>query len=127
VSPQDQHDAAVVLCKRIARNIHRGGGEEQSDHVTLVAAASLTRSVLGHRRARLSECSPWSGGVRVTYGELYPKASRLRLIAAGRVKIISRPVPTFLTTLSAAAIVFLVAAHAASHAAAAYAQFVVTA
>lgn len=114
---QDQHDEAASLCDVLATCVDVGLGEEWCDHDTLVSLADQTRRVLGQRRARRSLCSPWSDGVIVTYEQVLAKASSLRAITASRIHARSRPFPVFLSTLSAAAIVFLVAAHATSQAA----------
>ena len=60
--------------------------------------------------------SPWNDGVIVTYEQALAKAFDLRAITASRIHARSRPLPTFLSTLSAAAIVFFVAAHGTSQA-----------
>ena len=113
---EDQHDEAVSLCDKLATCVHVGLGEQWCDHDTLVSLMGLTRTVLSKRRARRSPCSPWNDGVIVTYEQVLAKASSLRAITAFRIHARSRPLPVFLSTLSAAAIVFLVAAHGTSEA-----------
>ncbi len=113
---QDQHDEAASLCDKIATCVHVGLGEKWCDHDTLVSLTDLTRTVLSKWRARKSLCSPWNDGVIVTYEQVLAKASSLRAITASRIHARSRPVPVFLSTLSAAAILFLVAAHGTSQA-----------
>ena len=113
---QDQHDEAVSLCDKLATCVHLGLGEKWCDHATLVSLTDLTRTVLGKRRARGSLCSPWNDGVIVTYEQVIAKAASLRAITASRLHVYPRPVSGFLSTLSAAAIVFLVAAHGTSQA-----------
>jgi hypothetical protein len=94
-----------------------GLGDRWCDHDTLVSLGELGRSVLGARRARLAESAPWAKGVIVTYGEALAKADTLRTLASVHAGDHSHPMPVFLSTLSAAAIVFLVATHFAAHAA----------
>ncbi len=113
---QDQHDEAVSLCDKLATCVDVGLGELWCDHDTLVSLADLTRTVLGKRRAGTSLCSPWNDGVIVTYEQVIAKAFDLRAITASRLHVCPRPVSVFLSTLSAAAIVFLVAAHGTTQA-----------
>ena len=111
---QDQHDEAVSLCDGLATCVHLGLAEAWCDHDSLVSLTDLTRTVLGKRRARRSLCSPWNNGVPVTYEQVLAQASSLQAITVSRIHARSRPLPVFLSTLSAAAIVFVVAAHGAS-------------
>ena len=109
---RDQHDKTVSFCDKLTTCVHLGLGEQWCDHDTLVSLTGLSSSVLGKRRARTSFCSPWNDGVIVTYDQVLAKATSLRAITASRIHARSRPLPVFFSTLSAAAIVFFVAAHA---------------
>ncbi len=113
---QDQHDEAASLCDKLATCVHVGLGEKCCDDDTFVSLTDLTRTVFGKMRARRSICSPWKDGVIVNYEQVLAKASSLRAITASRIHARSRALPVFLSTLSAAAIVFLVAAHGTSQA-----------
>lgn len=111
----DQYEEVASLCDRLTTCVDVGLGRRWCDHATLVSLAHLTRSVLGERAGR-SPCFPWHDGILVTYEQALDKAHILRATTAARVHDRARAVPVFLTTLSAAAIAFLVAAHGASKA-----------
>jgi len=115
VTLQDKHEKVVSLCDKVATCVDVGLGRHRCDHGTLVSLAELTRGVFG-KHAERSPCFPWHEGLIVTYEQVLDKASLLRDTTAARVQDRARALPAFLSTLSAAAITFLVAAHSASKA-----------
>ena len=80
----------------------------------LTSLAALTREVLGRRPVHSSGCYPWHEGLLVTQRNLLAKAERLRAITGSRLAAQAEPVTKFFSTLSAAAIVFVVSTHFAS-------------
>jgi len=112
--PQPDLERAIKLCDSLSTCVEVGLGDRWCDQDTLVAMCELCRRLVGSARARTSPCAPWSDGVILTNEQALVKATELKDIAESRCRSATHPVPAFLSTFAAAAIMFLVATHAAA-------------
>lgn len=112
--PQPDLERAIKLCDGLRTCVEVGLGDRWCDHDTLVTMSELCHHLMGRAQARTSPYAPWSDGVILTNEQALAKATVLHDLAASRCQPATHPVPAFLSTFAAAAIVFLVATHAAA-------------
>lgn len=121
---QEQHNATVKLCDGLAGHVVRGLGIKPCAQDVLVSFNELAEQVFQSTDIHSFTHLPRHGDAEITHAELLAKAGQLRAITGSRSGVTTPPCPSepepvsspltqFLTTLSAAAIVFLVSAHCA--------------
>lgn len=121
---QEQHNATVKLCDGLAGYVVRGLGIKPCAQDMLVSFNELAEQVFQSTDIRTFTHLPRHGDAEITYAELLAKVGQLRAITGSRSGVttqqcssepeaVSAPLTQFFTTLSAAAILFLISAHCA--------------
>ena len=120
---RELHKRAVKLCNILADYIERGFGDEPCGDKLFASFNDLADQAFHRTGVDRFTFDPACGVRKVSYREVLAKAEQLRVVIGSRVaaqpepdeaRAMTVPVGPFLGTFSAAAIVFVAAAHFAS-------------